>query len=207
LRESFILENDQDTEHEEDKRNETGEVFVHALSHIKPNYTLEEDKESTIVKTKPVLILPNSTSSFATGLGNELGIFIFRIEGFEPVEYENSGYFCVADTYIILNNYLDEYNTIKNTIYTWIGSEAEADKKFCCAMHAVSLRNQLQCSNRILRQVENEENEEFLELFQHYEIQDESYGTDTALFIPESNPHHPNLYQISGSRVLKLILV
>jgi hypothetical protein len=48
----------------------------------------------------------------------------------------------------------DSGNEVWNhTIYTWIGNDAELDKRFCCAMFAVGLKSWLDVKTPVMRQV------------------------------------------------------
>ncbi|KAI8808765.1 hypothetical protein BJ742DRAFT_677556, partial [Cladochytrium replicatum] len=141
-------------------------------------------------------------------LGHRPGLEIFRMEAFKPVPVsdESFGTFCVGDCYVVLcldtrsyhddtsdfddgfdddaYSYMDDDSNLSHHIYTWIGSAAELDKRFCSAMYAVALRNLLGSSARIQRETQEDESAEFKALFggsvSHEE--DTSRAAESALF-------------------------
>jgi hypothetical protein len=198
---------------EEDEATKKGCIFIKALSQKNEEVIPIESEIPSIIEpesrmmTKPKLALQHNPV-FASDVGQSHGIKVFRIENFSPIEQENSDSFCIADAYIILHsNKPHPDSTLVNTIYTWIGSESEADKRFCCAMYAVSLRNQLDTTTPIHRQIETEESEEFLSIFPDFEITCASNGTESGLYMPLEFKQTQKLYKIQGKKNIDLILV
>lgn len=130
---------------------------------------------------------------------------ILRIEQLAPVPIESNdfGNFCVGDCYIALQV---QFNPLKYNIYTWIPEVAAIDKKFCCAMYAVGIRNWLEAPCRIQREIQNEESPEFLALFESIEYQDEELASASGLFKIEETSWPTRLYRIFGTRQLRLCL-
>ncbi|KAI8844754.1 hypothetical protein BC829DRAFT_284424 [Chytridium lagenaria] len=86
---------------------------------------------------------------FPDAVGERAGLYVFRIENMRPevVTFDQFGRFCIADCYIVLSSAeavegegVDAVR-LNHRIWTWIGKEAEMDKRFCCAMYAVGLKN------------------------------------------------------------------
>eukprot|EP00842_Homolaphlyctis_polyrhiza_P003903 jgi/Hompol1/4513/HPOL_003677-RA len=165
---------------------------------------------------------------FPSGIGRTVGSTIFRIESLHPVVQDEDlhGLLCVADCYIVLvtkstkpiqtgsKHAKDEVDfesssdNLEHEIYTWIGSQAEMDKKFCCAMFAVGLRNWIGASCRIKREVEDEESPEFLSVFSKtVEYEDASQATESCLYMAEEKRYPLRLYKMHGKTDLQLALV
>ncbi|XJO75768.1 hypothetical protein BDV3_006392 [Batrachochytrium dendrobatidis] len=156
---------------------------------------------------------------FPKHVGRDCGITVFRIEALTPAiqSQELLGRFCVADCYIILvtayvdsaENTFDEHREgYEHRIYTWIGGDAEMDKKFCAAMFSVGLRNWVGAACRIEREVEGEESPEFLAEFgDEIEYEDSSQATESGLFMAEQKRYPLRLYKMHGKTGLRLCLV
>ncbi|KAI8911842.1 hypothetical protein EDD86DRAFT_189095 [Gorgonomyces haynaldii] len=139
---------------------------------------------------------------FDTLIDTEQPMNILRIESLNPVPVDpfDFGKFCVADCYIILVK-LEEFQ-----LYTWIGSDAEIDKKFCCAMFAVGLRNFLEAKCKIQRETEGDESLEFLSLFPVFEYQDSSNAAESGLYVTQEKQYPTRLYKIKGKNEMQLEL-
>lgn len=120
---------------------------------------------------------------------------------------ESYGQFCTVDAYIVLVSSMGE-KELEHTVYTWIGATAQTDKKFCCAMYAVSLRNMVQSTKRIGRMVEGEEGEEFLKVFEGcVTVLDSRFGTETGLFMVQERVYPIKMYKVDGKFKPLLVLV
>jgi hypothetical protein len=142
---------------EETVTTENGNVIINAaLESLRRKQACSEDESVQPAaghrNVIPVQAPIDYSEVFEEWIGNTEGVYVLRIEDFRPVLQEpvSHGKFCVADSYIILltTKTNEEY---KNDIYTWIGGDSETDKKFCCAMYAVALRNKIRSSCRIIR--------------------------------------------------------
>ncbi|KAI9206093.1 uncharacterized protein BJ171DRAFT_422390 [Polychytrium aggregatum] len=147
------------------------------------------------------------------------GVSIFRIESLKPALQSDStfGKFCTADCYIILNATrqdgadadvdMDDHD-YDYKIFSWIGNQAELDKRFCAAMFAVGLRNWIGTSETVERETDSDESESFLDLFgDNFEILDASYATDSGLYVTEKRRYPTRLYRVQGKAQVVLQLV
>ncbi|KAI8899011.1 hypothetical protein BC833DRAFT_525213 [Globomyces pollinis-pini] len=149
------------------------------------------------------------SSIFNQNLGSTLGLTIFRMENLIPVllDAHYYGQFCIADCYIILNS-IEIDDKITHQLFTWIGSEAETDKKFCAAMYSVVLRNLLESPSKIIRETESDESDLFLSLFStDLTLLDETFATETGLFMAEEKKYPTRLYELRGKKGVTLHLV
>ncbi|KAJ3214423.1 hypothetical protein HK099_006881, partial [Clydaea vesicula] len=145
----------------------------------------------------------------------EDGLFCFRIENMKPIlldeEGEDFGTFCINDCYLVLKiETKEDLPPPEHKIWTWIGSEAEMDKRFCCAMFAVGLRDFLNTNTRIQRECHLEESEEFILLFDlsgKLLYRDVSEGTESGLFSAQPKQYCLRLYRVYGKRDIQLLLV
>lgn len=225
-------------------RKKQGTVFVRALttmvktkeSKVDEDEEEEEDTKKESVPAPPPPPPPKITikpATIPTNDYNEMfcdvqfdceGLNVFRIESLYPVPipYDQSGYFCVADCYIILsilpiNEDTDNKGTVANSsltspdlsyrIYTWIGSEAEVDKRFCAAMFAAGLRDWLGITGTVERYYESEETDEFINLFEKMKYLDATHATESGLFVVEEKKWPKRLYQVLGNRRTRFTLV
>ncbi|XP_075239322.1 protein flightless-1 homolog [Convolutriloba macropyga] len=103
---------------------------------------------------------------FEDDIGEVEGVHTWYISNFAPVmlDEEENGRFHQKDCYIVLKNSSNGAE-ITNTIYFWIGKDAEQDKQTCVAIHAVNLRNCIKATCRTVREDQDEESEEFLSVF------------------------------------------
>ena len=137
--------------------------------------------------------------TFFKGVITSSPVHVFRIEYMYPIiiPKESYGVFCTADCYIILSSDKIE-NTVKHVIHTWIPEAASIDKKFCCAMYAVGLRNWLDSKGSIKRQNETEEDPEFIALFQNFRLLDLTHACPSALFEIADRKYPTRLYRVYG---------
>ncbi|XP_064595508.1 protein flightless-1 homolog isoform X2 [Liolophura sinensis] len=143
---------------------------------------------------------------FDAAVGQIPGITTWEIENFLPIIVDDSflGKFYEADCYIILNTYIDESNSLNWQIYYWIGAKATLDKKACAAIHAVNLRNLLGAESRTSRQEMNDEDDEFLDLFDNEVSYIEGGRTSSGFYTVEDTVYDAKLYRASGSQRIHL---
>ena len=92
------------------------------------------------------------------------GISVFKINQLEPrVELKFNGEFCIGDCYLVLYS-KEEGKDLIHVIYTWIGTMAQLDKRFCCAMYAVGLKDFLNGNTQIVKVDPEEESLAFKKL-------------------------------------------
>ncbi|KAJ3191356.1 hypothetical protein HK101_007840 [Irineochytrium annulatum] len=156
---------------------------------------------------------------FPEAVGVQRGLFVFRIENMRPeiMSFDQLGRFCVADCYIILSSsdpddgapHPDDDAKLTHRIFTWIGGLAEMDKRFCCAMYAVGLKNLVGAADKVERVTDLEESPEFTTLFGgSLEHLDESFATESGLFVAENRQNYPlRVYRVQGRINVHLQLV
>ncbi|KAJ3301510.1 hypothetical protein HDV03_000707 [Kappamyces sp. JEL0829] len=212
-------------------RKEQGSVFIGALQALESRLLSPMAGSSALTGEKntsdlvppaplpPAILYQNQpqidyTTLFPSDVGVDTGCTIFRIEMLLPVplDPQRHGSFCVADAYIVLISTPKDTDKpeseLTHQVYTWIGVDAETDKRFCCAMYAVALRNVVGSTERILRQCQGEESNDFLEQFSgKIELLDHSFATETGLYMPEERRYPTKLYRVDGKSQLPLFLV
>ncbi|KAJ3289119.1 hypothetical protein HK104_007716, partial [Borealophlyctis nickersoniae] len=165
---------------------------------------------------------------FPSYVGKSEGVTVFRIESLNPaiLPDDEVGTFCIADCYIILETrsrddtrsrrrrgYGDDEDSndegdLEHRIWTWIGSEAEMDKRFCSAMFGVGLRNWLGVKESVQREAENEESAAFLSLFSpQIRYADPTHATESGLFVAQTRRYPLRLYRLVGKTSINLLLV
>ncbi|XP_076458808.1 protein flightless-1 homolog isoform X1 [Babylonia areolata] len=139
---------------------------------------------------------------FDEDVGQIPGISCWEIENFlpNPVEDGLIGKFYEGDCYIILKTYIDDTNSLNWSIWYWIGEKASLDKKACSAIHAVNLRNLLGAHCRSIRQDMNDEDEEFLNLFDNGVSYIEGGRTASGFFTVEDHEYELKLYRATGTQ-------
>jgi len=121
----------------------------------------------------------------------------------------------------VLKTYIDETNSLNWKIYFWIGSQAtvsipmvaalsrpclvilffrlKLDKQACSAMHAVNLRNLLGATCRTQREEQNDESDEFLELFGSSLMYIEGARTISGFYTVEDVEYLTRMYKVSAA--------
>ncbi|XP_015752858.1 PREDICTED: protein flightless-1 homolog [Acropora digitifera] len=145
------------------------------------------------------LVKPNLNYQdfFHGDVGQEPGLTVWQIENFLPVAVDELFYgkFYEADCYIVLKTSFDDTDQLDWQIFYWIGKEASLDKKACSAIHAVNLRNFLGAETRTIREEQEDESDEFLELFEN----GTSYvdgGTASGFYTVEDPIYPTRLFRI-----------
>eukprot|EP01134_Creolimax_fragrantissima_P005628 CFRG5628T1 len=129
---------------------------------------LEEERD-TILSNHKVQKYTNMFMDICDGeevLGQDCGLRCWSIDNFQPVSSEETLYngFYDGDAYIVLHTCEKRDGCMDWYIWYWVGMNAKMDKVACAAVHAVTLRNQLQCERSTLRIEQGDEPEEFLSI-------------------------------------------
>ncbi|CAF0824220.1 unnamed protein product [Brachionus calyciflorus] len=142
------------------------------------------------------------TEFFEEDAGHIPGIVCYEIDKFlpSPVETSLNGKFFEGDCYIILKTYYDESNNLNWQIFYWIGSQSTLDKQACAAMHAVNLRNLLGATCRTQREEQNEESDEFLDLFGNDLCYIEGARTSSGFYTVEDVEYVTRMYKVTGTQ-------
>ncbi|XP_065367478.1 protein flightless-1 [Calliphora vicina] len=133
--------------------------------------------------------------------GHLPGITIWEIENFLPNKIEEvaHGKFYEGDCYIVLKTSFDDMDQLNWEIYFWIGSQSTLDKRACAAIHAVNLRNFLGARCRTIREEQNDESEEFLNLFDTEVTYIEGGRTATGFYTVEDMLYTIRLYRVHAA--------
>ncbi|KAK7111739.1 protein flightless-1 homolog [Littorina saxatilis] len=139
---------------------------------------------------------------FEEDVGQIPGISCWEIENFLPnlVEEGLIGKFYEGDCYIILKTFIDDTSSLSWNIWYWIGEKATLDKKACAAIHAVNLRNLLGANCRSIRQDMNDEDDEFLNLFDNGVSYIEGGRTVSGFFTVEDYEYEAKMYRATGTQ-------
>ncbi|KAJ5731104.1 uncharacterized protein N7483_005612 [Penicillium malachiteum] len=109
-------------------------------------------------------------------VGQEAGLFIWRIENFQVVPWpkEKNGEFYDGDSFIVLHSYKvgDEGDDVKlgHDIFFWLGSKTTQDEAGTAAYKTVELDEFLHGAATQHREIQQQPSEEFLSLFRHVSI-------------------------------------
>lgn len=143
---------------------------------------------------------------FDEDVGHIPGIVCYEIDKFlpSPVDPALNGKFFEGDCYIILKTSYDESNNLHWQIYFWIGSHSSLDKQACAAMHAVNLRNLLGATCRTQREEQNEESDEFLDIFGDELCYIEGARTTSGFFTVEDVEYTTRMYKVTGTQRIVL---
>lgn len=138
---------------------------------------------------------------FDDDVGHIPGLVCYEIDKFLPnmVDPALNGKFYEGDCYIVLKTYIDNTNSLNWQIYFWIGQYATLDKQACAAMHAVNLRNYLGATCRTIREEQNDESDEFLDLFGTSLVYIAGARTTSGFYTVEDLEYTTRLYRISGA--------
>lgn len=178
----------------------------------KNNDQNKDDDKNTSLKPKrwdETLEKPHLDYSdfFEDDVGQVPGIMCWEIENFLPNQVDEAfiGKFYEGDCYIILKTFLDDSQSLNWQIYYWIGSQTSLDKKACSAIHAVNLRNFLGAQCRTIREEQNEESEEFLDLFGSEITYIEGGRTASGFYTVEEVEFFAHMFRLhADNRILHL---
>lgn len=133
------------------------------------------------------------------GVAKTEGIKVWRIEKLQvkPVPEAGYGKFYNGDSYIVLQTYKTDSGVLKNNIFFWLGGKSSIDEICVAAYKTVELDDFLGGEPVEYREVEGNETENFLKLFQGSIIVMEG-GVDTGLTRVSAEKRQPVLYHIKG---------
>jgi gelsolin len=102
-----------------------------------------------------------------SGIGQQKGIWVWRIENFQVKAWPQDGEFFRGDSYIVLKSYhgSDTTAALKHDVHIWIGSESTQDEYGTAAYKMVELDEYLGGTPVQHRQVEGRETVEFSQYF------------------------------------------
>ncbi|ESN93094.1 hypothetical protein HELRODRAFT_96186 [Helobdella robusta] len=148
----------------------------------------------------------NYCDLFDEDVGQVEGISCWEMDNFLPNLLSEAlhGKFYDADCYIVLKTTIDEKSNYQWSIWFWIGQNASLDKKAAAAIHAVHLRNFLGAECRTIREEQDDESDEFLDLFENGLLYIEGGRTTCGFFTVEETVHQNRLYKVSEQLTLTL---
>ncbi|CAH1794524.1 unnamed protein product [Owenia fusiformis] len=131
------------------------------------------------------------------------GVTCWEIENFLPNQVDDAliGKFYEADCYIVLHTFIDDSQSLDWHIYFWIGEKATLDKKACSAIHAVNLRNMLGANGRTIREEQNDESDEFMDLFDNDIAYIEGGRTSSGFYTVEELEVPARLYRVYKGKI------
>lgn len=164
-----------------DSRSDDGksDVVLSGMRKLAGKRLPKDDEEESEVKPKKwdeLIVKPKLNFDEIFHEEDEIGQFpgltMWEIDNFLPRLLEKpTNVFYNEDCYIILDTYIDEHKNLNWKIWHWIGSKATLDKKAASAIHSVNLRDYLDAKCMCRRQEENDEDEDFLSLFDECHIE------------------------------------
>lgn len=146
------------------------------------------------------------------GVGEEAGVVdMWRVEGFELVDWYQHGIFYKRDSYIVLRTDVDNLGRLTWDIFILHGEQTTAEKKFIVALKVVELRRHLNGAAVVHRERAEEESDIFISCFHQVEVlQYPDGGSACALnhIDPEGNVHQPSiLLQLKGKQFIRVLVV
>ncbi|KAL6236472.1 hypothetical protein BDW75DRAFT_239274 [Aspergillus navahoensis] len=107
-------------------------------------------------------------------VGQEPGLFVWRIENFEVVPWpkERTGEFYDGDSYIVLSSTKlgDDNNNLRHDIFFWLGSKTTQDEAGTAAYKTVELDEFLHGAAAQHREVQEQPSEDFTALFRRITV-------------------------------------
>lgn len=105
-------------------------------------------------------------------IGQEPGLFIWRIENFEVIPWpkERAGEFYDGDSYIVLHSYKVGDDKLGHDIFFWLGNKTTQDEAGTAAYKTVELDEFLHGAATQHRETQQCPSDEFLALFRHISI-------------------------------------
>jgi len=166
---------------------------VDHLSLSNPNFYLpgansEKEMKAMAAKGEPAWI----------NAGKEPGIQIWRVEKFKIIEWprEKYGYFFDGDSYIVLNSY-GHPMSLRYNVHFWLGEFTTQDEAGTAAYKTVELDDYLGGSPVQYREVQGNESQAFISLFDQIIIQ--SGGIDSGFRHVEPEKYRHRLLHIKGT--------
>lgn len=133
------------------------------------------------------------------GAGKEPGLQIWRIEKFKVKKWPKRRYgeFYNGDSYIILHT-MKKQDKLCYDVYFWLGSETTQDEAGTAAYKTVELDDLLGDEPVQYREVNGNETQQFLDLWDKIHIMDG--GIDSGFNIVKAKEYQPKLLHITGHK-------
>jgi gelsolin len=136
------------------------------------------------------------------GVGQEIGIKIWRIEKFHVVAWPEKQYgkFYSGDSYIVLRTYKKTPDSEKFSfdVHFWIGKDSTQDEYGTAAYKTVELDDYLHGDPVQHREIQNYESELFLSYFKKVEFLEG--GVDSGFHHVEAKEYKPRLFHLKGKK-------
>lgn len=139
------------------------------------------------------------------GVGQKVGIEIWRIENFQPVPIPKVDYgkFHSGDSYIVLQTSSGKSGSSQYEVHFWLGKDTSQDEAGTAAIKTVELDAALGGRAVQYREVQGHETDKFLSYFKPCIIPLEG-GISSGFKKPESIKFEPRLYVCKGRRVVRV---
>ncbi|XP_010922147.1 villin-2 [Elaeis guineensis] len=139
------------------------------------------------------------------GVGQKVGIEIWRIENFQPVPLPKSDYgkFYSGDSYIVLQTSAGRGGAYLYDIHFWLGKDTSQDEAGTAAIKTIELDAVLGGRAVQHRELQGHESDKFLSLFKPCIIPLEG-GVASGFKTPEEETFETRLYTCRGKRVVRL---
>jgi gelsolin len=131
------------------------------------------------------------------GLGEDAGLYVWRIEQFRVVPWADVGKFHIGDSYVVLNSYKVE-DALKHDIHIWIGSESSQDEYGTAAYKMVECDEFLGGAAIQHRETQGHESPKFQSYFDTA-ITYWQGGVESGFRHVEATPDEPHLYRVKGT--------
>jgi gelsolin len=136
------------------------------------------------------------------GLGESIGLKVWRIEQFRVVPWPQSQYgsFHTGDSYVVLNSYQKEgSDTILHDLHIWIGKDSSQDEYGTAAYKMVEADESLGGAAVQHREVEGRESALFRSYFQDQRLTYLVGGAESGFVHVEASVDVPHLYRVKGT--------
>ncbi|CAI2180256.1 627_t:CDS:10, partial [Funneliformis geosporum] len=147
----------------------------------------------------------------STKVGQEAGLWIWRIEKFHVVPWPKNEYgrFYSGDSYIVLHSYKknDKTEALAHDIHFWLGLDSSQDEVGTAAYKTVELDDYLGTSPVQHREVQGCESSLFLSYFKHFQVEDGGMDSGFNRLKPVEYRHRLlKLKQIKRTVVVREVL-
>eukprot|EP01018_Ginkgo_biloba_P036884 Gb_31397 [translate_table: standard] len=139
------------------------------------------------------------------GVGQKVGMDIWRIENFQPVPVpkSNFGKFYSGDSYLVLQTTAGKSGAYQYDIHFWLGKDTSQDEAGTAAIKTVELDAALGGRAVQYRELQGHESDKFLSYFKPCIIPLEG-GVASGFKTPETIKFEPRLYVCKGKRVVRV---
>lgn len=139
------------------------------------------------------------------GVGQKVGMDIWRIENFQPVPLPKSEYgkFYTGDSYIVLQTTSGKSGTYQYDIHFWLGKDTSQDEAGTAAIKTVELDAALGGRAVQYREIQGHETDKFLSYFKPCILPLEG-GVASGFKKPEEVKFETCLYVCKGRRVVRM---